>query len=140
MKTFEGEENDLTVKELSPVVHSCIISKRTPFQCQLSVTVQGLTRSREIIDVLKKFGLGISYDDVLNIYKAWTKFEAKSSDLCPQQLAKEFPGIAIMDNDDFQDDILAGSNTSNRTNVMFFSTRRYSKPRCTFGEAKSSKS
>ena len=84
------------------------------------LTVHGLTRSRDIIDILKKFGLGgISYYDVLNIYKAWTKFEVESNDVCPQQLAEGFPGIAIMDNDDFQDDTLTGANTSNRTNVMF---------------------
>ena len=87
MKTFEGEENDTTVKALSCVMHSYITSKRTAFQCQLSVTVYGLTRSREIIDILKKVGLGITYDDVLNIYEAWTKFEVESSDVCPQQLA-----------------------------------------------------
>ena len=59
MKTFEGEENDTTVKALSSVMHSYIRSKRTPFQCQLAVTVHGQTRSREIIDILKKGDLGI---------------------------------------------------------------------------------
>ena len=39
--------------------------------------------------------------------------------MCPQQLAEGFPGVAIMDNDDFQDDTLTGANTSHRTNVKF---------------------
>ena len=39
--------------------------------------------------------------------------------MCPQQLAEGFPCVAIMGNDDFQDDTLTGANTSHRTNVMF---------------------
>ena len=37
----------------------------------------------------------------------------------PEELAEYLPGVAIMDNDDFQDDKLTGAETSHRTNIMF---------------------
>ncbi len=46
-------------------------------QIQLAVTVHGLTRNKELIMLLKKFGLSISYDDVLNLYKAWAVHEGE---------------------------------------------------------------
>ena len=39
--------------------------------------------------------------------------------MCPQQLVEGFPGVAIMDNDDFKYDTLTGANTYHITNVMF---------------------
>ena len=83
------------------------------------MTVHGLTRSREIIDLLKKFSLGISHQDVLNFYATWTKHYTEKNDSCAEELAEYLPGVAIMDNDDFQDDTLTGAETSHRTNVMF---------------------
>ena len=85
---------------------------------KLSCTVHGLTRCCEIIDIIIKLGLGISYQDVKNLYATWTYNDIKSSS-CPIEIAKDFPGTAIMDNDDFQDDTLTGAETSHRTNVMF---------------------
>ena len=35
------------------------------------------------------------------------------------ELTDGFPGTAILDNDDFQDDTLTGADTSHCTNVMF---------------------
>ncbi len=46
-------------------------------QIQLAVTVHGLTRNKELIMLLKKFGLSISYDDVLNLYKTWALYEGE---------------------------------------------------------------
>ena len=76
------------------------------------MTVHGLTRSREIIDLLKKFSLGISYQNVLNLYATWTKHDMEKNDGCPEELAEYLSGAAIMDNDDFQDDTLTGAETS----------------------------
>ncbi len=107
------------ITALSSLLFSFITGKRTPFQANLSVTIHGLTRSREIIDILKKFALGISYKDVLALYEAWAVHDIKSNTTCPDELADGFPGTGIMDNDDFQDDTLTGADTSHRTNVMF---------------------
>ena len=46
-------------------------------QIQLAVTVHGLTRNKELIMLLKKFGLSISYDDVLNLYKTCAVYEGE---------------------------------------------------------------
>ena len=59
---------DPEVVALSSLLFSFITGNHTPLKIKLSMTVHGLTRSREIIDLLKKFSLGISYHDVLNLY------------------------------------------------------------------------
>lgn len=100
---------DTQIAALSSLLFAFITGKRTQFQANLSVTIHGLTRSREIIDILKKFALGISYKDVLALYEAWAVHDIKSNSTCPDELADGFPGTSIMDNDD----------TSHRTNVMF---------------------
>ena len=83
------------------------------------MTLHGLTRSREILDILRKFSLGISYKDILHLYASWAKNHLEKNDICPEELAENTPGIGILDNDDFCKDTLTGGNTSHRTNVMF---------------------
>ena len=38
---------------------------------------------------------------------------------CAPELAENYPATAIIDNDDFKDDTLTGTDTFHRTNVMF---------------------
>ena len=83
------------------------------------LTLQGLTRSCEITDILKKLGPGISYRDVLALYESWAMYDIKANSTCPDTLADGFPWTGILDYDDFQDDTLTGADTSHRTNVMF---------------------
>lgn len=59
------------------------------------MTLHGLTRSREIIDILKKFALGISYKDVLALYEAWAMDDIKANVACPDELADGFPGTCM---------------------------------------------
>ena len=66
---------DPEVVALSSMLFSFIAGKHTPLKIKLAMTVNGLTRSREIIDLLKKFSLGISYQDVLYLYATWTKHD-----------------------------------------------------------------
>ena len=103
---------------LASLLQSHVSKKRTALKAKLSCTLYGLTRSREIIDLIRKLGLGISYTDVKNLYASWTKQEIEQSQ-CPSELADGVPGCAIIDNDDFKDDTLTGADTSHRTNVMF---------------------
>ena len=104
---------------LSSLLLSFITGNRTSFQASLSVTLHGLTRSREITDILKKFGLGISYRDVRSLYESWVMHAITANSTCPDELAEGYPGTGILDNDYFQDDTLTGADTSHRTNVMF---------------------
>ena len=85
---------------------------------KLGLTLHRLTRSREIIDILYKLGISISYNDVLNLHSTWAMYKS-NKDKCPPEIAYDTPGVAVMDNDDFRDDTLTGADTSHRTNVMF---------------------
>lgn len=66
----------------------------------------------------KKLGLGISYQDVKNLYATWA-LQDKKSGCCPREIASGYPATAVMDNNDFKDDTLTGADTSHRINVMF---------------------
>ena len=119
IQDFTEACNDPRITTLSSLLLSFITGNRTSLQASLSVTLHGLTRSREITDILKKLGLGISYRDVLALYESWAMHDIKANLTCPDTLADGFPGTGILDNDDFQDDTLTGADTSHRTNVMF---------------------
>ena len=93
-------------------------------QTQLSMYIHGTTRSKELIKLLHKFGVGIAYKDVLDLEAAWAVTDVKmvgfltihiyilsltiQSPVCPAELKEGVPGIAVMDNDDFREDTLTG--------------------------------
>ena len=77
-----------------------------------------MTRCCELVDIFKKIEIGISYNDVTNLYAIWAKQDVESGS-CPFEIAYDLLGTAIMDNDDFQNDTLTGATGSYRTNVMF---------------------
>ena len=70
--------------------------------------------SLEIIDILKKFALGISYKDVLVLYEALAMDDVKTNSTCLDELANGFPGTAILGNDDTS----ICADTSHPTNDM----------------------
>ena len=76
--------------------------------------IYGLTRSRELVDIFKKLGLGISYQDIKKLYPSWTKSDVEKG-ASPPEIAENVPGVVIMDNDDFKSDTLIGKSE----NVMF---------------------
>ena len=82
--------------------------------------IHGLSKSREIVDVLHKVGLGISYNDVLMLRDVWALDDLTNALDCPSELAHGVPAIAIVDNDDFKMDTLTGAGQkAHRTNVMY---------------------
>ena len=117
-KTFE---NDPNVSALSDLLLSLINGKRTLFKTQLAITIHGLTftRNKELVHLLHKFGLAISYNDTIDLESAWAYHENQVSQVFPKELAYGYPGIAVIDNDDFREDTLAGGRTPHRTNMMF---------------------
>eukprot|EP00112_Aurelia_sp_Birch-Aquarium-sp1_P018096 Seg4270.2 transcript_id=Seg4270.2/GoldUCD/mRNA.D3Y31 product="hypothetical protein" protein_id=Seg4270.2/GoldUCD/D3Y31 len=110
--------SDPQVSSLASLLKSYTNGKRSVFKTKLSCTIHGLTRSRELIDLTKKLGLGISYQDVKNLYATWALQDIRLG-CCPREIASGYPATAVMDNDDFKDDTLTGADTSHRTNVMF---------------------
>ena len=47
------------------------------FQILCGVTLHGMTRSKELVDLFKRLGVVISYKDILDLYAAWTAFDAR---------------------------------------------------------------
>ena len=115
-----GKRNpDLTpdVYAIASLLQSLVTNKRTGFQVLMTSIIYGLSRSREIADLCKKFGFGISYQDIKNLLASWAKAEAENGS-CPSEIANKYPAVVVMDNDDFKTDTLKGaSKTNHRTNV-----------------------
>ena len=116
------------VRSIGSILTSYITEKRTAFEVNLSVLLHGLTKSREIVDLLHKEGLGISYNDVLMLRDFWVFSDIKCSPNCPSELAIGKPAIAVVDNDDFKSDTLTGAGQAHRTNVMFIQPEAYDEP------------
>ena len=83
------------------------------------VTLHGLTRNREIVQIASDLGVGISYKSVLRLHDSWALKELEKSEVCPAEIAEGKVGTVIIDNDDFKDDDLTGGTTTHRTNMMF---------------------
>ena len=62
-----------------------------------------LSRSRKLVDLCKKFGFGISYQDIKHLLPSWAKAEAENGS-CPSEIANKYPAVVVMDNDDFKTD------------------------------------
>lgn len=105
------------VRSLASILTSYITGRRTAFEINLSALLHGLTKSREIIELLHKNGLVISYNDVIRLRDFWVLNDLKCSLECPTELAVGKLAIAIVDNDDFKSDTLAGAGQSHLTNV-----------------------
>ena len=65
--------------------------------------IYGLSRSRELVDLCRKFGFGISYQEIKDLLASWAKAEAKNRS-CPSEIANKYPAVVVMDNDDFKTD------------------------------------
>ena len=59
------------VKAIASILTYYITTNRTEFTTNLSIMVHGLTKSRELIDIMHKEGLGISYNDVTILRDLW---------------------------------------------------------------------
>ena len=75
-KTFENDPNVLV---LSDLLLSLINGKRTLDKTQLAITIHGLTRNKELVQLLHKFGLAISYNDTIDLGSAWPYHENQVS-------------------------------------------------------------
>ena len=108
------------VKAIASILTYYITANRTEFTTNLSIMVHGLTKSRELIDIMHKEGLGISYNDVMMLRDLWAINDLTHSIDTPFELAEGEPAIAIVDNDNFKMDTLTGAGPqANRTNVMY---------------------
>ena len=72
-----------TVCSIASILTSYITGKRTTFKTNISVMLHGLAKSREVVDIMHKDGLGISYSDVLMLRDFWVVNDLKHSLNCP---------------------------------------------------------
>ena len=100
-KVSEDDLSDPSLIALASLLQAFATRKHFSFQVKLSVSLHGLTRMHEIIDLMKIFSFGVSYKDVLHLYELWTEEDLKKREVCPTELAEGLPGSAILDNDDF---------------------------------------
>ena len=117
----EKKQVDLSseVYAIASLLQSLVTGKRTAFQVLWSNLIYGLSQSKELVDLSRKFGFGVSYQDVRNLLASWAKQEIEN-ETCPPETTDDYPAVVIMDNDDFDTDTLTGaSETNHRTNVMF---------------------
>ena len=63
------------VYAIASLLQSLVTNKRTGFQVLMTSIIYGLSRSRELVDLCKKFGFGISYQDIKNLLASWAKAE-----------------------------------------------------------------
>ena len=117
-----GKTNpDLTpeVYAKASLLQSLVTNKRTGFQVLMTSIIYELSQSRELVDLCKKFGFGISYQDIKNLLASWAKADAENGS-CPSEIANKYSAVVVMDNDNFKTDTLTGaSETNHQTNVMF---------------------
>jgi len=92
---ISGIGDSQSVRTIASVLTSYITGKYTAFQTNISVLLHGLTKSREIVDIMHNEGLGISYNDVLMLQDFCVVNDRKRSVNCPFQIAKGKPAILV---------------------------------------------
>jgi len=83
-----GIDDSPSIRTIASNLTSYIPGKHSAFQTNISVLLHGLTKSREIVDIIHKDGLGISYNDVLMLQDFCVVNDLKSSVNFPFQLAE----------------------------------------------------
>ena len=91
----------------------------------ISVTLHGLTRNREIVQIASDLGVGISYKSVLRLHDSCALQELEESEVCPAEIAEGKAGTVIINNDDFKDGDLTGGMATHRTNMMFVQPKKW---------------
>lgn len=115
---FSETCKDLAVVALLTLLASFIKRKCIAVQVKLSMMIHSLTWSCEAMGMLRTFSLMISYQEVLDLHAVWSELEMESYDSCQEELTKTTL-LKILENNDFQDDILTGTCTSNCRNIRF---------------------
>ena len=79
------------VRSIASILTSYITGRRTAFETNLTILLHGMAKSREMVDILHKDGLGISYNDVIMLRDFWAVTDLRHSNECPFELSEETP-------------------------------------------------
>ena len=77
----------------------------------VNLEIHGITRSKELINMLHKCGICISYNNFQLLFITWALRDAESSKTCPRAITYGKPPIVIVNNDNFKIDMLIGNPT-----------------------------
>ena len=117
----KGVDLSPTTLSFTSLITQYVSKRPTSTAINATITLHGMTRSKELVDSFYKLGMGISYLNVLLLHDVWTMHDLKRCSVCPDEIAEKVPSISIIDNDDFRNDTLTGGGTAHRTNWMFLS-------------------
>ena len=107
-------------RTLASLLTKYITGKRTICSINLTVTMNGLAKNKELVNVLHKDVIGISYADVLLMLDFSAANDFTLSPFCPFEIADGVPAITIVGIDNFKIDSLSGNAAcAHRTNVMY---------------------
>lgn len=104
---------------LASLITQYVTNRPTTTAINATITLHGMTRSKELVDSHHKLGMGISYSNVLLLRDFWTLHDLERCSVCPDEITEGEPSISIIDNDDFLNDTLTGGGTAHRCNWMF---------------------
>ena len=120
-----SEVDNPAVRILASLITYFITEKRT-LTSNLTVVLHGITRSKELIDMLHKCEIYISYNDLLFLCNIWALLDTETSKTCPRGITFEQLPIVIVDNDDLKIDSLTGNATgAYQTNVLCMQLESY---------------
>ncbi len=115
----KGADLSPSTLALASLITQYVRKRPTTTAINTTVTLHGITRSKELVDSHYKLGIGISYTNVLLLRDVWTMHDLERCSVCPDEVAEGEPSISIIDNDDFRNDTLTGGGTAHRCNWMF---------------------
>ena len=115
----KGVDLSPSTLSLTSLITQYILKRPTTTAINATITLHGITRSKELVDSNYKLGMGISYQNVLLLRDVWTLHDLERCSVCPDEIADAVPSISIIDNDDFLNDTLTGGGTAHRCNWMF---------------------
>ena len=100
---------------------------KTPFHCTLTQTVHNLSRSRQLIDILNRMNLAISYDSMkrINTLLAEKMVVDTLTNRCPlSSTISECHVIqGAMDNFDHTENTASGKDSSHDTVLVIFQSK-----------------
>ena len=100
-------------------LQSLVTNKRTEFKVLWTSIIYELTWNRELADPSRKFGLGISYQDIKHLLVSWAIDETENK-CSPSDIADKYPVLVVMDNADFKTDALSGASETNHRTFFFY--------------------
>ncbi|KAL7406316.1 hypothetical protein ABVT39_017681 [Epinephelus coioides] len=89
---------------VTSLITQYVTKRPTTTAINATITLHGMTRSKELVDSYYKLGMG--YPNLLLLRDVWTMHDLEQCSVCPNEIAEGEPSIGIIDNDDFLNDTL----------------------------------